>query len=240
MTREIYGQRGRIGLIVPSSNTTMEMDYHRLIPEGVSVHTARIRFTGASSMEDLTTLLKNAGKAVSELLDCRPDVVVWGCTAASAAPGVDEEVRRVIEVDHKVPCVMPLAAAVSAFRSLDVSRVSVAAPYTEEILEGVRRYLEGKGIKVAKVRGLGLSDNHSIAAQTPQIIYELVHSADSSDAEGVFISCTNLRAIDLIERLEKDLGKVVVSSNQAGLWAALRKIGVEEPISGYGKLLNLR
>jgi len=216
----------------------MEMDYHRLKPEGISIHTARIRFTGASSIEDLTTLLKYVNNTVSELLDCRPDVIVWGCTAASAAPGVDEEVSKIIEVDHKVPCVMPLSAAVSAFRSLGVSKVSVAAPYTEEILAGVRRYLEGKGIGVAKVRGLGLSDNHSIAAQTPQTIYQLVRSADSSDAEGIFISCTNLRVLDLIERLEKDLGKVVVSSNQAGLWAALRKIGVDEPISGYGKLLN--
>jgi len=238
MTQWVYDLRGRIGLIVPSSNTTMEMDYHRLKPEGISIHTARIRFTGASSIEDLTTLLKYVNNTVSELLDCRPDVIVWGCTAASAAPGVDEEVSKIIEVDHKVPCVMPLSAAVSAFRSLGVSKVSVAAPYTEEILAGVRRYLEGKGISVAKVRGLGLSDNHSIAAQTPQTIYQLVRSADSSDAEGIFISCTNLRVLDLIERLEKDLGKVVVSSNQAGLWAALRKIGVDEPISGYGKLLN--
>jgi len=238
MTQGVYDRRGRIGLIVPSSNTTMEMDYHRLRPEGISIHTARIRFTGASSLEDLTTLLEDVDNTVSELLDCRPNVIVWGCTAASAAPRVDDEVSRIIEVDHKVPCVMPLSAAVSAFRSLGVSRVSVAAPYTDEILAGVRKYLEAKGIRVVKISGLGLSDNHSIAAQTPQTIRKLVRSADSSDAEGIFISCTNLRALDLIDELEKDLGKVVITSNQAGLWAALRKIGLDEHISGYGKLLN--
>lgn len=236
----MYGWRGRIGLIVPSSNTTMEMDYHRLAPEGISIHTSRIHFRGASSTEDLAALLKHAKDAVEILLDCNPNVIVWGCTAASIVPGFEDEVRRVIEVNHKVPCVMPLSAAVDGFKTLGVRKVSVAAPYTEEILVGVRGYLERSGLSVVDIKGLGLSDNHSIARQPPQTIYQLVSSINSNETEGIFVSCTNLGVLTLIEKLENDLGKVVISSNQAGFWAALRKMGVDEPIFGYGKLLALR
>ena len=177
---------------------------------------------------------------VQEILDCNPNVIVWGCTAASIVPSLEQEVRRIIEVNHGVPCVMPLSAAVSAFKALGVNKISVAAPYTEEILAGIRRYLEVNGLTVVGIKGLGLSDNHSIAEQQPQTIYQLVCSVNSKDAEGIFISCTNLRTLTIIEKLEKDLNKVVISSNQVGLWAALRKIGINDPIFGYGKLLTLR
>jgi len=240
MSRGFYGRRGRIGLIVPSSNTTMETDYNRLAPEGVSVHTARISFRGASSTDELAALLKHVNDAVEVLLDCRPNVVVWGCTAASIVPGLEDEVERIIEVNQGVHCVMPLKAAVSGFKALGVTRVSLAAPYTKEILEGVRMYLERSGLSVVAVKGLGLSDNHIIAEQPPQTIYQLVSSVNLKEAEGIFISCTNLRVLDIIEELERDLGKIVVSSNQAGLWAALKKIGVNEHIFGYGKLLALK
>jgi len=133
---------GRIGLIVPSSNTTMKVDYSRLAPEGISIHTSRIHFKGASSTEELAALLKHVNDAVKLLVNCRPNVIVWGCTAASIVPGFEKGVKKIIEADYGVPCVMPLSAAVAAFRALSISRISLTAPYTEEILEGVRRYLE--------------------------------------------------------------------------------------------------
>jgi maleate isomerase len=79
---------GRIGLIVPSSSTIMEVDYSRLAPEGISIHTSRIHFKGASSTEELTALLKHVNDAVKLLVDCRPNVIVWGCTAASIVAGL--------------------------------------------------------------------------------------------------------------------------------------------------------
>ncbi len=234
----MFSLRGRIGLIVPSSNTTMEMDYHRLAPQGVSVHTSRMRFVGAANVEDFTPLLEDARRALQTLLDCRPDVIVWGCTAAVTAPRLEEEVRQMVEINHNIPCVIPLSAATAAFKTLGASRVSVAAPYTDDILKAVKRYLEEKSVTVVNIRGLGLSNNHDIASQTPEVVYELVTSVDSSDAEGIFISCTNLRALDMIERLESELGKPVVTSNQAGIWSALKTLRIKDPILGYGKLLS--
>ncbi|MEM3891972.1 MAG: aspartate/glutamate racemase family protein [Nitrososphaerales archaeon] len=234
----MYDWRGRIGLIVPSSNTTMEMDYHRLAPCGVSICTARMRFTGAATLEDFAPLIEDTRSALQTLLDCRPNVVVWGCTAAIASPDVEKQIRQMIEGEYKIPCVMPLSAAAEALRTMKISRVSVAAPYTDEILEAVKRYLEKHGFTVINIKGLGLSDNHEIASQSPQVVYALARSVDSGEAEGIFISCTNLRALDLIQCLEDELGKPVVSSNQAGMWSALRAIRVKDSITGYGRLLS--
>jgi maleate isomerase len=115
---------------------------------------------------------------------------------------------------------MPLSAAVAAFRALSTSRISLAAPYTEEILEGVRRYLEKQRSMCCKCKRVGLSDNYTIVEQPPQTIYQLASSANLKGGGGVFISCTNLRVLNTIEELERYLGKVVISSNQAALWAA--------------------
>jgi maleate cis-trans isomerase len=100
--------------------------------------------------------------------------------------------------------------------------------------------LKNSGLCVVSAKGLGLSDNYTIVEQPPQTIYQPASSANLKGGGGVFISCTNLRVLNTIEDLERYLGKVVISSNQAALWAALRRIGVNELIFGYGKLLASR
>jgi len=98
--------------------------------------------------------------------------------------------------------------------------------------------LEGHGFQVVSMKGLGIKNNREIAALDPEIVYRFAKSVDVAGADGIFISCTNLKTVEVIEKLEKHVRKPVVTSNQATFWAALRKIHYPNPIDGYGALLS--
>ena len=126
-----------------------------------------------------------------------------------------------------------------ALKALKLSRISVATPYTEEINSLEKRFLEENGFVIQKIKGLGIRDNLKIGEQKPRTVYDLVREVDTAWNDGVFVSCTNLKTIEVISRLEEDLKKPVVSSNTATLWAMLRKIRYVEPVIGWGRLLTM-
>ena len=126
---------------------------------------------------------------------------------------------------------------VEALRSLGIRRVSVVTPYTEDINLLERRFLETHGFMVEDIQGLGLADNLEIAAVGPERVMELVGEV-AGDSDGVFISCTNLHVVPLISGLEARLGRPLVASNQASMWAVLRVLR-HRGVDGYGKLLEV-
>ena len=114
----------------------------------------------------------------------------------------------------------------------------MVTPYPQKVSERGKTFLEGNGFTVVDMKGLGLENFSEIARQRPQVIYDLAKKADHRDADGIFISCTDFRALEVVELLEKDLRKPVVSANQASLWLALRQLNINEAIQGYGMLLR--
>jgi len=235
----VHGWRARIGLLVPSSNTTAEPEFCRMAPEGVSVHAARMRLTEVTP-EALLEMGRRSEEAARELADAEVDVIVYGCTTGSliGGPDFDLELARRLEAVCRLPVVTAATAVAEALRELGVRNVAVATPYTDDLNLREKVFLEGKGFRVAGMRGLGIVRNAEIGRLHPSVAYELARGAFTPEAEGVFISCTNFRAIEVIDPLEKDLGRPVVTSNQASMWAALRRLRVSERIPGYGKLLR--
>ena len=113
----------------------------------------------------------------------------------------------------------------------------VATPYLEELNVIERRFLEASGFEVASIGGLGCATDAEIGRLEPADAVSLVEQVDTPEADAVFISCTNFHCLPAIASLERQLGKPVVTSNLAGAWAALRQIGVNDTIPGYGQLL---
>lgn len=237
----MYGWRGKIGLLVPASNTTMEMDFYRMVPEGVSVHSARVSWSAPeSSVESLKELTGNTIKAAIDAATARVDVIVWGCTAGSFSGGVsyDRDICDRITEATKIPAITTSTAAIQGLREMEVRKVSVATPYSEEVDERLKIFLRGNGFQVMKLESLHQRDIWEHARNSPSLLYQLGKKAFVPEAEGVFISCTQLRAIDIIEPLELDIGKPVVTANQASMWLALRTIGIKSPVNGFGKLMT--
>jgi maleate isomerase len=246
----MYGWKGRIGLLIPSRNTTLEPEFNRMAPEGVSVHAARMVLREASPAA-LMQMEKEVYRAASMIMAVNPDVVVVGCTSGSFIKGLgyDQKLIRKITSLRKVKAITTSTAVVEALRLLKVVKVAVATPYTDEVNEKERAFIEGHGIRVTRIKGLGYSKPirvypmaskpvSGIGLLEPSVAYKLALDVDTKEAEGVFISCTNFRTIEIIEALEKNLGKPVVTSNQASMAMALRVMGIREKITGFGLLLE--
>ncbi|BEP17860.1 aspartate/glutamate racemase family protein [Pyrofollis japonicus] len=235
----MYGWRARIGLIVPSSNTTMEPEMWRLVPSGVSIHTARVKLEKVT-VEELLAMEKEASYAARLLATADVDLIVYGCTTGSlvGGPGYDEKITKSLEEASGKPAIATATAVVEALRFLDAKRVALATPYIDEVNEKEVRFLEHHGFEVVDLKAFRIEKNTDIGKTPPEKVYRLARSLDTSRADAVFISCTNLRTIEVIDPLETDLGLPVISSNTATAWLALRRLGIKEAGFPAGRLLK--
>ena len=238
-----YGWRARIGLIVPSVNLVMEPEFYRMAPDGVSIHTSRVLVLGKPSVDGYMSMAEAAARAAEELATAEPDVVVYGCTSGSIIGGDEAITRRIQGVVGMIPVVTTASAVVEALRALGLNRIAVATPYVNFINEEERRYLEDHGFQVTRILGLGLGEGdmlerRMIQRQPPAVAYRIARESFTPDSDGVFVSCTGFAALPVIEQLEMDLGRPVVTSNQATFWAALRRAGLNDRMQGLGRLLR--
>jgi maleate isomerase len=216
-----------LGLIVPSSNTVMEEELSRY----VIVHSTRIALRTVDEVS-LKNMNREVEKAVQLLTDCNPAVIVYGCTSGSFIEDIRKSFAATI-----IPVITTSEAVVNALKALHAGTVSVGTPYTDAINQKEKAFLESHGFVVPDIKGLNLTDNTEIGKQ--ETAYELAKSLKKSDA--IFLSCTNFRTFDVIQKLEDELGIPVISSNSASLWGALTKLGEKmkiRSISGLGRLLE--
>jgi len=223
--KELPVVRGRIGLIIPSSNRLTEPQLRRYSPTGVEVHVTRLRMTGASHVP-LAELIPRIVEATQALDDARCDVIVFHCTASSMEAGLAGE-RMVLDSMHSVTnasVATTASASLAAMRALDLRRIALFSPYVASTHDHERVFLEEAGIRVVGGRCLGLSGSDGYVALTPHDWLRLAESETPADADGVFLSCTNIHSPQVIEALEARLGRPVVTSNQAVLWGCLKRL----------------
>jgi len=237
----MYGWRGRVGLIVPSSNTTMEPEFWRMAPEGVSIHTTRLKLVEVTP-EALKQMAFEAIRAAEELATAEVNVIVYGCTTGSLLEGIEweEKIRREIEKKVNVKTITTAQAVIEALHTLGVKKVAVVTPYIEELNAREKKFLEDNGFAVIRIKGLGIVKNTDIGRLPPWVAYRLakeVAKEASSSIDSIFISCTNFRTIEVIEVLETELQLPVISSNTASMWLALRTIGIRDKLN-YGCLFK--
>jgi maleate cis-trans isomerase len=231
----------RIGLIIPSSNRLTEPQMNHYAPPGVHVHVTRLRMTGANHVP-LSELMPRVVEATLALADARCDVIVFHCTASSMEAGLAGE-RRVLEAMQSATggAVAPTATAtLAAMRALDFHRMALFSPYVAETHGHEIVFLEEAGLQIVGGRSLGLSGSDEYIDVTPDDWLRIVQSETPRDADGVFVSCTNIQAPAAIEPLERVLDRPVVTSNQAVLWYSLRLCGVQGSIRGLGRLFQIQ
>jgi maleate isomerase len=236
----MYGDRGRIGLIVPSSNTTNEPEFAGALPSGVSLHAARTRLDDVDA-DSLSAMADDVERCADLLATADVDVVAYGCTTGSLVhgSGYDEEIEARIEEAAGVPAVATAASVKRAFDALDADSLAVTTPYVDDLNEREAAFLDAAGYDVVAMRGLGISSNTDIGAQTPETAADAACEADDPEADAVFVSCTNYRTFEVVADAERDLGKPVVTSNQATLWDALGYLDAEvTPTSALGRLFD--
>jgi maleate isomerase len=235
----VVSREYRVGLLVPSSNTTVEPEFYRALPEDVTLHCARM-FLQQITTDSIERTAEDVERESRGLASADVDVVVLGATAPSFIKGLgyDREMCARIEKACGKPAITTSSALVDALRWLGIHRVSLGSAYTASVNDICANFLRGNEIEVVALDGLGMVDNLAVGRLPADTAYTMGRSLDRPDSEAIVLACTNWRSMSIIEALERDLGKPVLSTTQVSIWAALRKIGYPGPISGYGRLLS--
>jgi maleate isomerase len=242
----MFGWRARIGVLLPPGNPTVEPELWGMAPAGVSLHFARIETPPsvgkaglAEGMEERTRAYRDglAGPTAA-LSQVQPAVVVLAHTASSYALGFgkDQALADQIAGLAGAPALLAAHAVRAALQHLNVKRLALGTPYPEAISRQGKTYWEAAGFDIVGYHRL--EDVKDIYAENEERAYLLARRADASGADAVLLSGTGLPTVAVLEMLERDLGKPVISSNQACLWHALRLAGVREAIPGFGRLLR--
>jgi maleate cis-trans isomerase len=235
----MYGRRARIGRINPSPETVGDEEWRRLMPEGVIVVSTRmyIESVDASGLAHMVTHIERAAR---ELATTRPDVILMAGTAGAFNGGLnfDVELSRRIEQASGVTGTTTMSAVLAALQALNMRRLCIATSYIESVDNALASVLRGSGIDVVGVKGMGILKSIDMGDVEPEQTYRFARGVFDAapEADGYFISCGNLRTLEVIAPLESELGKPVITSNQAGLWHALRLAGVKAdgPALGMG------
>ena len=235
-----YGWRARIGLIVPSPNTVTETEFWRMAPEGVSIHTTRLLYRADEVDDPVADMEQFLPQTLEELRGLEVDVVAYACTA-SALKTPHEETRDEVAKGVGRPAVTTMGTILEAFKALGVTRIAVGSPYPEEVNKAERKYFESQGLTVTADEGVILFEAQQrlrhMNLVTEADVEELAKHIDSPDAEAIFLSCGDMATLRIVDKLEKALGKPVVTSVQTTFWGALRAAGIDDRIDGCGTLL---
>ncbi|MFC4439615.1 MULTISPECIES: maleate cis-trans isomerase family protein [Natrialbaceae] len=232
--------RTRLGLIVPSSNTTAEPEFRRHGPDAATVHAARMPLESVT-VDALDAMSRDAVRAAELLGHADVDAVAYACTTGSLihGPGFDAELEADLADAAGVPAVATARSVCRALEALSAERVAVATPYTAALDEKEREFLEAAGHEVAAIDGRGIEANAEIgaleAADARRQVVDLAAEAaalDENDVDAVFVSCTNYRSLAAVADLEAELGIPVVTSNGATLWDVCRIAGISVDAPG--------
>lgn len=224
-------RKARVGLILPSVNITMEPDFYRWSPPGVTFHSTRVGRTKlCTCVDSANEMISNIDYSAELVSHTKPDIVIFGCTSATFIMGAGGDVKIATRISGTANCpsLTTSSAVIAALRALEVDNLSMLTPYSEEINEIEIEFLQDYGFDVRNVYGYGIKDSLMIPRVHPQDIYDCAKRVCTGKESALFISCTNLRAGEIIEDLESDLGIPVITSNQASLWAILRYLGFRD------------
>jgi maleate isomerase len=180
-------------------------------------------------------------RAARLLADARMDVIAWnGTSGAWRGTADDDALCTAITDATSAASTTGTLAHFAALKQMGVQRYALAVPYTHDVAQAIVATYGAQGFVCTNVGWLGISHNAAFADVPPDAIRDLVKRADTQDAEAVVVICTNLGAGWLVDELESDLRKPVLDSAVVTVWRALRLAGVDQSLSGWGRLLQMK
>ncbi|MER9032266.1 hypothetical protein [Mesorhizobium sp. M0674] len=228
-----------IGLLNLSPDVVTERELRRMVPDS-DVHfvSTRMKHHSPTTIENLHAHVHEIAKA-GELFDSntKVNVFIYSCTSGSAVISHERLENELRQTAPGASLTTPMTGALRAFGELGVKNVAMVSPYHDDVGEIMVSCLGKSGVSVCSSSSFYFDMDYDVNSVSPQCLFEAACSTDRIDADAVFIPCTSFRTSSIIDRLEAQLGKPVVTAHQAMLWDALRLARYQKPISGYGKLL---
>ena len=229
----------RFGLLTPSSNSTQEPEFSEVLPRNVSLHTGRLSFTNIDA-DTMFRCIEELEQESRKLADADVGVIIFAATAPSVTlgKGYDRELIKRMEDASGKPATTASTAFIEALTFLGIHRIAIAAPWNEAVNKTVVAFMEANGFEVVNNEVMGLVRNTELGRVDPETAYELGRRVDRPNADAVIMPGGNWPTMSIVERLERDIGKPVLTNNVASIWAGLRILGCHDRINGYGRLLR--
>jgi maleate isomerase len=230
----------RIGLITLASDFRIEKDFNNVIyGKEIDLFSNRIHCYNPLTNETLKKMADDITGVTKEILpEQKLDCVAYGCTSGTIAAGYSSIYEKVNLAKPNTKVTTPITSAIKALKKFNINKISVFTPYTDEINQSVTEYFKKENIEVVSLSYFNISSDLDIGKVDQDYLYEVLSKIDLSESDGLFVSCTALPVLSLIDKLEKKLGKVVLSSNQTLIWDTLKEINYNKNIDGFGQLFK--
>ncbi len=235
----------KIGVLVPFTNTNLEPDMVLMRPLGTTVHFQRM---GGYDVDEIPGSDQMAGLGASDITHdlrmisgVRPDVVLYGCTSATLThgPSFDADLAKQIKAGSGAISLTAAGSLIAGVKAVGAAKVGFSSPYLGEINEQAVAFLAENGIETVRCADVGRElGNYGQGELTPDEVFELACQADHPDAQAIVLSCTDMRSVEAIERVEAKLGKPVVTSNQAMMFCLMRALNLPRHDRMPGRLFN--
>jgi maleate isomerase len=230
----------RIGLITLGSDFRIEKDFNNVIyGRDIDLYVNRIHCYNPLTNETLAKMADDITDVTKDILpDQKIDCVAYGCTSGTIAAGYDVIEKNVKLAKPEAKVTTPITSAIKALKAFNINKVSVFTPYTKSINDSVINYFNKENIAVNGLTYFDIESDLDIGKVDEEYLFEVLSKINLEDSEALFVSCTALPVLSIIDKLEKKMNKVILSSNQTLIWESLNAIGYKNSIEGFGKLFK--
>ena len=236
----IKNHNPRVGLITLASDFRIEKDFNNVIyGKDVDLYCNRIHCYNPLTSETLKKMADDITDVTKEILpDQKLDCVAYGCTSGTIAAGYSSIYEKVNLAKPNTKVTTPITSTIKALKKFNIDKISVFTPYTNEINQSVAEYFKKENINVVSLSFFDIASDLDIGKIDQNYLFEVLSKIDLSESDALFVSCTALPVLSIIDKLEKKLGKIVLSSNQTLIWDTLKEINYNKNIDGFGQLFK--
>jgi len=230
----------RIGLIALGSDFRIEKDFNNVIyGRDIDLFVNRIHCYNPLTNETLAKMAEDITGVTKEILpDQKIDCVAYGCTSGTVAAGYDSIKEKVNLAKPEAKVTTPITSTIKALNILGINKISIFTPYTKTINDSMVSYFKKENININSLTYFDIDTDLDIGKVDEDYLFDVLSKIELRDSEALFVSCTALPVLSIINKLEKKLNKIVLSSNQTLIWDCLNAINYKEKIDGFGKLFN--
>ena len=230
----------RIGLITLGSDFRIEKDFNNLIyGKNIDLFVNRIHCYNPLTNETLAKMADDITDVAKDILpDQKIDCMAYGCTSGTVAAGYETIKLKINLAKPDTEVTTPITSTIKALKKLGIKKISIFTPYTKTINDSIVGYFKKENIIINSLTYFDIASDLDIGKVDENHLFEALSKIDLEDSDALFVSCTALPVLSIIEELEKKMNKIILSSNQTLIWDALNIIGNKEPVVGYGKIFE--
>ena len=230
----------RIGLVTLSTDLTMESDFYSINKDlPIDIFVNRIKNYNPLTKENLLKMYDQLESVTKDILpNEKINTVAYGCTSGTIAIGKDKIKEKIQLAKPDCYVTTPITSAIKAINKMKVKKISVFTPYPESVNKTVFEYFSKENIEVISFSSFNLDSDLEIGKVDPNYLFEVLTKMDTGNAEALFVSCTALPVLKILDHVETKIKKIVLSSNQTLIWDSIRSVGYQSSISRYGELFR--